>query len=235
MKRINFLLVTISLAVVFLIIEIVVVKTVSKYEPQISIVYAAARIPANTKIQADMLLLKKVDLSMVNRLAVRDVKSLTGKKTKVDIEEDEIFLSTKAADENEMDEIKVMDKNNRLFALELKGDQANGWWLMADQYVDIIFVPDERVVERAQRQQSPGLTAREEQVGAGITPDYAGITRLNNIRVAALIDEKGKILANSGRTTLPRYVSLEVSNRQDEFLAYAKNRGKLELSIVPPK
>jgi len=235
MRKLNFILVTFILIIVLLGVEIIIVRNISKYEPQTNVVYARTKIPEKAVINADMLQEKKIDLSMVHSQSVRSIKELIGKKSRVDIEEGEMVLSGKLGPNDEMEQIKITDKNNRLFSVEFKGDQANGWWLMVDQYVDIIYVPNERM----KTDNAPDVTALQEQI-----PDSADITqwkspsavkRLRNIRIAALIDEKGKLLKNTDRSTLPKYVSFEVNDSQDEFLAYAKSSGKLEISSIPGK
>ncbi|MCR4435040.1 MAG: SAF domain-containing protein [Clostridiales bacterium] len=248
MKRINLILVTLALAAAFLGVEIAVVKSAAKYEPEISVVFAKKRIAAQTEISADMLYEKKINVSLAHRLSVKSIKDLEGKKAKTDIEEGEMVLNSRIGGADEMEEIKLEDKNNRLFTVEFKGDQVNGWWLATGQRVDILFVPDEKVkplspVQAASK--GPAQESGQEGIGAAAyaQPPFCdvaplregGLQRLNNIRIAALIDEKGSLLKNTGRETLPKYISFEVTDKQDEFLAYAKSNGRLEVSALPWK
>lgn len=216
MKKVSFIILTLVLAVILLAIEVVIVKSASKYEPESSIVFAKTRIPENTVIQEAMLLEKKVNISMIHRQSIRNIRDAIGKRARIGIEEGEMILTGKLSRGDEMEEIEVKDKNNRLFSVEFKGDQANGWWLMTGQYVDIIFIPNEKARGQAVQQQV-----------------VTSIQRLRNIRIAALIDEKGKLLKNYGRSTLPKYISFEVTDEQCEFLAYAKSNGRLEISVIP--
>ena len=216
MTKIKFLVVTMLIAVVLLAVEIVIVRSVSRYEPEIDVVYAKVKIPENTVIQPDMLQVRKVGIGVAHRQSMRDMGEVSGRIAKADIEEGEMILASRLDEENRMKEIRVKDMNNRLFTVEFKGDQANGWWLAADQYVDIIFVPGERV----------------RSSGGG---DSAAIQRLRNIRIAALIDERGRLVKGNEKSVVPKYVSFEVTDSQDEFLAYAKGSGRLEISVIPCK
>jgi uncharacterized protein YaeQ len=140
-----------------------------------------------------------------------------------------------------MEQIEVKDKNNRLFTVEFKGDQANGWWIKVGQYVDIIFIPNEKpsasnsnyIKEPETAQQTIAGSNDNRQPTAFSTANSGEVRRFRNIRVAALIDEKGNQLKNSNRETLPRYISFEVTDSQDEVLAYAKSNGRLEVSVIP--
>ena len=53
-------------------------------------------------------------------------------------------------DNSKFEEIIVKDKNSRLFTVEFRGDQANGCQLKEGQYVDIIFIPDEKNKDKGQ-------------------------------------------------------------------------------------
>lgn len=88
--------------------------------------------------------------------------------------------------------------------------------------VDIIFVPDEKVKELYD---FSNVAVKQDE--------FSNTYRLRNIRIAAIIDERGNHLKDTGRTEMPRYVSLEVSDKQDEFLAFAKGAGRIELSVIP--
>lgn len=232
MKKINIILLTCLLTIVLLVVEIIIVRNVSRYEPQVSVVYTKAGIPEKTVITEDMIEKRKVAFSIAHRQSIRTVDNVVGKIAGVDLEEGEMILSSRLCNDDMMEEIKVVDKNNRLFTVEFKGDQANGWWLMEGQYVDIIYIPDERTKTKDLKD-TEQLVSSEEPDDEFIIQYISSIKRLKNIRIAALIDDKGKILGNSERTVLPKFVSFEVTDKQDEFLAYAKTNGRLEISVVP--
>ncbi len=196
------------LVVILVVAEIIIIKSASNYEPQSEIVFARVRIPDGTEITADMLEVKKTGTSLVHRLSMKKIQDIAGKRAGTDIEAGEMLLSAKL-DYGGMESIKVRDKNKRLYSVEFKGDQANGWRMVADQYVDVIFVPD-----------------KKEQ-------NHGGLQKLSNIRIAALIDENGKLVENKDRAALPKYVSFEVTDEQVDFLAYAKSNGRLELCVIP--
>lgn len=212
MKRIKMLAAAVLVTVLLMGVEIYIIRAATSYEPTTEVVFAKMKIPENTVVTVDMLELRKVELGMVHKLSVRSLEELDGKRTAVDIESGEMVLSSKVGSSDEMEKIRVEDKNKRLFSVEFKGDQANGWWLLTDQNVDILFVPSE---------------------DGNSVNSWSGIKKLKNIRVAALIDDRGKLLKNNERSTLPRYISFEVTDEQASFLAYAKSRGRLELSVIP--
>lgn len=216
MRRFGSLLAVFTLVLLLVITEIVIIKSASKYEPQISVVFAKTRIPERTVITPDMLELRDVNVSYVHRMSLRNISDAAAKRAGMDIDAGEMVLSGKLKPE-EMEVIEVKDRNKKLFAVEFKGDQANGWWLMTDQVVDIIYIPNENPVNGT----APGNKVRDD------------MQVLEDIRIAALIDENGKLLKNKDRTSLPRYISFEVTDEQVGFLAYAKGHGRLELSVVP--
>lgn len=209
MKRTKLIILTIILAIVLLGVEIYIVKQGSEYEAKVKVVFAKEYIPTNTDITENMLEMKEVKLSFVHPQSITDMNKLIGKKAKINIEKDEMILDSKIFKDDELvEKIEVKNENNRLFTLELKGDQVNGWWVEVDQYVDILFVPiqdrDERIVERIEK-----------------------------IRVAALISQEGRLIKNNEKHIMPRYICLEVNTEQDELLAYAKGNGRIELSVIP--
>lgn len=230
MRRFNLIAAAFILVIILLAVEIIIVKSASKYEPSIGIVFAKVRIPEKTIITSEMLETKKVGISFAHRQSIRDTGSVVSKKAGMDIEAGEMILSSKLGSEG-MEEIAVKDKSKRLFSVEFKGDQANGWWLLADQNVDLIFIPDKRTdVHMA------ADTAKDEKSGmTGATDEktVGEVQIIKNIRIAALIDDRGQLLKNSERTALPRYVSFEVTDEQASFLAYAKGNGRLEISVIP--
>jgi Flp pilus assembly protein CpaB len=234
MKKVNLILLTVVLVAVLLAAEVVIVKSAVKYEPTANIVYAKVNILAQKEITSEMLCEKKINISLAHSQSFRSMKDLTGKKAKVDITAGEMILSGKLGKANEMEPIEVKDKNSRLFTVEFKGDQANGWWIKVGQYVDIIYVPNDKpkAVEYVSAQAKDQPTVRSSQT-AGNAEGMEEIKRLNNIRVAALIDEKGNQLKNTNRETLPRYISFEVTDKQVQLLAYAKSNGRLEVSVIP--
>lgn len=212
MKRFKMLVAAVILTVILVGAEIYIIRAATSYEPMTEVVFARVRIPEDTLITGEMLEIKKVGLGTVHKLSVHKPENIAGKRSATDIESGEMVLSSKVGSSDAMEKIKVKDKNKRLFSVEFKGDQANGWWLLTDQNVDIIFVPGET------------------GTSGGVVND---VKKLENIRIAALIDERGKLLKNNDRSTLPRYISFEVTDRQAAFLAEAKSRGRLELSVIP--
>lgn len=214
MKKINLILLTVLLVIALLVVEIIIVRSASEYEPEVEVVFAGVKITEGTPITPDMLIKKKISLSYAHKQSVRKIEEAANKKAKVDIEEGEMLLIGKLDDINEMDQIVIMDSSKKLFSVEFKGDQANGWWLKAGQLVDIIFVPNEKGNMEA----------------GGV---QKSVEKLKNVRIAAIIDEKGRLVKDTEGTALPRYISFELSDDQCDFLAYAKGNGRLEISVIP--
>jgi hypothetical protein len=141
-----------------------------------------------------------------------------------------------------MEDIELNNKDNRLFSIEFKPDQVNGWWLKVGQYVDIICIPNDlkdiKQTNIPVKIKGDPTTANEIDVEAQdeikrIQPQThvnSGIIRLENIRIAAIIDEGGKLLANEQRTSVPKIISFEVEQGQDEYLAWAKGNTRIEIS-----
>lgn len=229
MRRSGIIIAAFVLVILLVAAEVFIIRSASKYEPRLKVVFAKAKIPQNTRITADMVELKEVGLSFVHRQSAKSLGDVVSKLARMDIEQGEMILASRLS-ADELDQIEVKDKNKRLFSVEFKGDQANGWWLRKEQYVDILFVPDERSTKQ---------TAEASAVTDGSFPgntNFNGRVRiLNDIRIAALIDDRGKLLDGSGGAALPKYVSFEVTNEQAGFLAYAKSNGRIELSVIPKK
>lgn len=212
MRKISMFIMTILLTIVLVIIEIIIIRSALGYEPKTTIVLASKKIEAGETITEDMLEERQLHISMVDNRWVKDKNEIMGKVAKENIEEGEIIILSRISDDENKNQIEAKDKNKRLFTVELKGDQANGWQLKEGQYVDIIFIQDEK--------NKVPVTGNEEQDRKNFVQNGAfGTQRISNVRIAAIIDEK--------------YVSFEVDVGLDEFLAYAKGNGRLEISVIP--
>ncbi|HOJ11391.1 MAG TPA: SAF domain-containing protein [Clostridiales bacterium] len=216
MKRVNILILTIILVVILLIIEVIIVRSAAEYEPKVNAVFAAVDILAGEIIKDEMLEKREISISLVHQKSFKTKDEIIGKKAKNDMEKGEMILAGRIYTDGEIDEIQVLDSKNRLFTVEFKGDQVNGWWLKEGQYVDIIFIPSERI----QKESVHGI-------------ENNNIQRVINVRVAAIIDDKGKLVKGMENASTPKYISFEVDDRLDEFLAYAKGNGRIEVSVIP--
>lgn len=237
MKRINRILVTGCLVVVLLIAEIVIIRTVSGYQSKTKVVFTKVNIPEGTLIKENMLEIIEVDAGIVPKSAVRNVKEVAGKEAGIDMAEKEMVMTEKLRAPGESGKIKVVNEGNRLFSVEFKSDQVNGWQISAGQYVDIIFIPDGNA----------GLQTDGSEEGNGQFNGYEvfnnverlvsshafpGIKVLKNIRIAAVINEQGELLKGNDLSGTPKIISFEVSEGQDHFLAWAKSHGRLEISLI---
>lgn len=235
MHRFRWMVVSLLLVVVLMAAEVFIIKSASKYEPQVDVVFAKTRIAEGTSLSADLAEIRKVGISNAHRQSIRNIGDLEGRKAGMDIEAGEMLLSAKLRPEG-MEAIKVRDRSKRLFSVEFKGDQANGWWLMTDQQVDIIFIPNEMMNGRITASPPAAEGAKPNPAidgGKSGSLAVSGVLRLRNIRIAAMMDDRGQLLKNTGRQTLPKYISFEVTDAQADFLAYAKGAGRLELALIP--
>lgn len=228
MKRPKTLIVTLVLLAVLLVAEVVVIKKASDYEPKIKVIYAKVKIPAEVMIEKDMLVEKEVALSLVNINAIKDTAEAIGKAAKFDIDEMEMITKSRLIEKIEEKKIELKNVNNRLVTVKFEPDQVNGWWL--DDRVDIIFIPNENSADKPKPAMINNMQQNDETSEKAVY-DSSGIVRLENIRVAAIIDESRQLVEDIVDTTYsPVLVSFEVSTDQDKFLAWAKYNGKIEVS-----
>jgi|GEM_PF-413431 len=238
MKRINRIFVTGCLAIVLLVAEIIIIQNVSGYQSKVEVVFTKTNIPEGTVIEENMLEIIEVDAYIIPKNAVKDVKEIVGKEAGTDIEEREMVVTGRLREVGESDEIKVVNEENRLFSVEFKSDQVNGWQLSAGQYVDIIFIPDDNTdLQTDNMEEGKGFVKGGEGPvniidGLEYSKSCPGVQILKNIRIAAIINEKGELLRGHDISGTPRIISFEVSERQDHFLAWAKSHGRLEVSLV---
>ncbi|MEG6612770.1 SAF domain-containing protein [Pseudoclostridium thermosuccinogenes] len=231
MKRLYMALIVAVAIVALVATEVVIIRSLSNFEPKIPVVYAKRQILPQDEITADMVEIKNVNISYVHKLAVRRMEDVVGQKARVAIESGEMILSSRIGYVDDIPAIELKKTENRLFTVEFKPDQANGWWLLVDQYVDILYVPDEEPTIVVAQASAPQYSQNQARHGY----DESKVVRLSNIRVAAIIDERGNLLSNGKRDIVPRYVSFEVDDKQDAFLAYAKSHGRLEISVRPSR
>lgn len=255
MRRYAWIGTAVLLVILLVLVELTIITKASGYENtekgKERLVFTKAHIAKNTAITADMLELVEVDRTAVNPDAVKSINAVGSKRANADIAAGEMLMNTMlSADECGI--IEAEDKSKRLFSLEFDAHQANGWQLAEDQFVDIIYVPNhsqelkistpnERGGERL-NQSSGGAAAEENEVNEAAEADEAaeileqvplGVRVIKNIRIAGLIDDHGKIVDALKSKNAPRYISFEVTEEQAIFLAYAKGKGRLELSCIP--
>lgn len=206
-------------------VEMTIITNATGYEAKENVVFARVRIDKNTIITGDMLELREIGSGTVHPDALKSNAEAVSKRAGMDIEAGEMLLDAKLSS-GESGIIEAEDKSKRLFSVEFEVDQANGWQLSDDQFVDIIYVPN----HNEQQNKLPVANG-----AASVSQDAIGVKILENIRIAGLINEEGKLVDILDSKEAPRYVSFEVSAEQAAFLAYAKSNGKLELSCIPGK
>lgn len=211
------------IVVLLVAVEMAMISNASGYEVKEKVIFAKVHIDKNTVITADMLELREIGASAVHPDALKSKDDAVKKKSGMDIEAGEMMLEAKLSSVGR-EIILVKNRSNRLISVEFEVDQANGWQLAEEQYVDLIFVPN----QSEQQKQPPGAVGM-----SAMAPATYGVKVLKNIRIAGIIDKEGKLVDILEPKDIPRYISFEVTEEQADFLAYAKNSGKLELSCVP--
>lgn len=255
MKRYAWIAGAFLIVVLLVIVEMTIITNASGYETKENVVFAKAHIDKNTVITEDMLELREVGIGSVHPDALGTLNAAISKMAGTDIEAGEMLLEAKLSF-GERGIIEAEDKSKRLFSVEFDVDQANGWQLVDDQYVDIIYVPNNseqrnqpyvaegvKEVEGANGAETAefadstdgGDGAKSASATEALVPSASNVKVLKSIRIAGLIDEDGKLVNISKSIGAPRYISFEVTEEQAVFLAYAKRSGKLELSCIPGK
>lgn len=240
MKRYGWIIGAFVIAALLVAAEAAVISKAADDTVKEKVVFAKVKIEKNTVIENDMLEIRKISVEAVHPEALRDVGAAVSKIACQDIEAGEMLLEARLS-AGSRGIIEARDKSKRLFTVEFKNDQANGWQLADGQYVDIIFVPHDDEAKAAAAAPAPGPSAAADSPGyapvnypltsPAVPPDYVKV--LENIRIVGIIDENGKLTDASDQKTAPRYISFEVTGEQAAFLAYAKINGQLELSSVP--
>ncbi len=142
---------------------------------------------------------------------VSDPDEIYGKIAGCEILKGDIISLKRLKESSEAEKPGLYGDNTRHFTIEFKADQANGWFLESGKNVDILFIPDKNA----------GETGSEK------------IIRIENVRVAYIINDKGGLYSKDESGSSPKYISFEVDNKLDEFLARAKGIGRLEISVIP--
>lgn len=237
MRRFNRIITAIIIVILLTGVQLFLLKKGAEYEPKTLAVFAAKDIPQGTVLTPDMLTEKEINISMAHKQSFTRIGDAVGRTAKMALVKDEMLLGSRTGEPDTMQEILVVNKENRLYTVEFKADQANGWWLKVDGKVDILFVPNkaDRVIANDEQvvHTEPSVADKADQSIKELAGYTKGVVRLEGIRIAALIDEEGHLLENGKRTKLPKYVCFEVTCAQDEFLAWAKGNGRIEVSVVP--
>ncbi|HBQ64716.1 MAG TPA: hypothetical protein DD727_07315 [Clostridiales bacterium] len=189
-------------------LEILIIRAGSGIEPRIRVLAAAGEIQAGALIQGGMLE-ERWALSDPGSRALKesDKELYTGYRAADRLYAGEILYEDDLVPPGKISSILLDDPGNVLMALDLKGDQANGWWVEVNSRVDVLYVS---------------------------ALDKKTIERMEWIRVAGLLDETGSPVPAPGgdrNAFPPKYISLEVTPGQAILLAGAKTSGKVELAV----
>lgn len=223
MKRFGWIIGAVIIVIVLVVAEMTIISYASGDNTKQRVVCAKVRIKKNTVITPNMLEIKEISSDAVHPSALENIDEAASMCAGMDIEEGEMLLKSKLQPDKP-DIVYAEDASKRLISAEFRIDQANAWQLFENQYVDIIFVPN-NTDEQDRVPYAEGVT--------NISPASSGIRVMKGIRIAGVMDENAKKMDIQESECIPRYVSFEVTQEQAAFLAYAKNNGKLELSFIP--
>jgi len=223
MKRFGWIIGAIIIVIVLVAAEMTIISYASGDNTKQKVVCARVRIKKNTVITPNMLEIKEISSDAVHPSALGNIDEAVTMCAVMDIEEGEMLLKAKLKPDKP-DVVSAEDTSKRLICAEFRIDQANAWQFSENQYVDIIFIPND-TDEQDRVPYTEGVT--------NVSPASSGIKVMKGIRIAGVMDENAKKIDVLETESIPRYVSFEVTQEQATFLAYAKNSGKLELSFIP--
>lgn len=218
MKRTKIFILSILLLIILLFAEGYLLKKASGDDYSVKVIFAAKNIEQGEVITQEMLKETDIPSNMVHSDYIKSVDYIIGKNALIPIQKDEMILKQKIGKYEDENIIWVLEEDNRLITIKFTTDQANGWILKKDMFVDIIYIPSRQTVD------DDDIIKTDKSI---LYPDiddasYLMTKRVKNIRIATVLYEKEE----------PVYIMFEAPIDVIEFLAYAKGNGRLE--IVSP-
>lgn len=203
MKRsVTMVILSITILAVLIIMEVNIIRAASGVGNEVEVICAAGDIEKGTVIQPGMLITRNIPAEMANYALKGAPDNYMGKRADCFLHKGEVLYA-----ENLVASINKKEEGNVLMAIDVKGDQANGWWIDEDYIVDVYIV---------------------------YNGDAKKTECISDRRVAALLDEAGnRIISekNNKKSVVPRFISLEVTPEQAYLLAEAKNNAKAVLTV----
>lgn len=193
------------LTAILLLCQFLILNALTNRNPSVTVYAASRNIAAGEVITEEMFFDMEVSHVGTGGNRYYDSFEICGMAAKYDIFEGEIILSERLGLPREGVEKGLFGKNTRLFTIEFKADQANGWLLEGGDHVDIIYIAN----------------------------NSEEIIRVENVKIASIINDRGGLYERGEGNALPKFISFEIDNGLDEFLAHAKGNGRLELSVIP--
>lgn len=227
MKRVHRIVLTAFIAIVLMVVQIVIIKNAAQYEPEVEVVIVNKRIPANTTITENMLIVKKFHISIVNKLAARNISDVVGMVAKVDLEVGEQILKSRLITADTMKILPLENEVNKLFNLEIKVDQSNNF-LRVGQYVDIFFVPNSNTNLSNLSKGSAESMIESDSMSEALKLVY----KLDHIRIAAILDDRGNVINSESSSLSAKYICVEVTADTAQYLSYCKHNGKIEYALT---
>ena len=107
MLKLKYIIPALILAAVLMTAEILIIRSAAEYEPKAEAVYAAERIARGTIITGSMVKVKSIDMNATHRSAFGRTGDVIGKAARMDIEQDEMLLSSKVEEPRNTNAIPV--------------------------------------------------------------------------------------------------------------------------------
>lgn len=211
MNKIKIILGAIFLTIILLAAQFLVFRMLTGKEGMIPVLAAARDISPGEIITEDLVCETEiVDFGLTGEFPSRP-DEIYGKIATDEIYQGDVVTLKRLGDNSERENTELFGEDTRFITIEFKPDQANGWFIENGSFVDLLFIPDK----------TAGKTGSEE------------VSRINNVRVAYIINDKGGLYNKEEPGPVPKYVSFEINNKLDEILAYAKANGRIEISVIP--
>lgn len=175
------------------------------------IVVAANPIPANTKVTSDMVILKSIPAESVHPESISSTDKIIGGITKTEIVKDEPILSSKVVVDTKQATLayRVLENMRAISIPDTEVSGVAGFINVGDK-IDILVTYDKKDINL-------------------FSTTY---TQLQNIEVLAVGNAKQS--TDDKQKALPTSITVLVSPRQAEVLAYAVTNGSLFLTLRNP-
>lgn len=211
-KSANNLLVIILLVAILLGIQSYLVRQASNIEAKATVFVATMDIKPNTEIKEGMFRATQRDLTDLPLDIVKSKESIVGKFASQNIYKNEELLSKDLKVYKDDFFFNLENNNNQFISIAFTADAANGWRLMKDQRVNIIYSPFQRVDGS----------------------EYQASRVISNVRVVDIITEtlKSYNINSNEDVGIPKYIIFEVDPATAEYLANVKDKGRLEISLL---
>jgi pilus assembly protein CpaB len=215
LKSVNNLIILVIIVVILLAVQSYLVRQASNIDAKVTVYVATTDIEANTLIDDKMLRATQRNLIDVPLNYVKSKSDIVGKFAVNNIYRNEELLTNDLKIYKDDFFFNLENTNNQFMSIAFNSDAANGWRLMKDQRVNIIFSPY--------------------QVSEGSVLSMPRV--IENIRVVDILSEtlKSYNINSNEEMGVPKYIIFEVTPDIAEYLTHVKDKGRLEISVLSNK